>query len=147
METQHTGDPKPFGIIGLVIGIFSLLFSIIPCIGFYAIIPSIIAFIFCLVALILLQQRQESIGIPVSGLIISGLAIIISIFQYATFKSIFDAKDKVDDTINLIEDGFEEEMEEIMLEQLKEKIENELGLDSTQTDTVQYIPNDTIVTP
>jgi hypothetical protein len=146
MSTENTGDAKPLGIIGLVIGIFSLLFSIIPCIGYYALVPSVIALIFSIIGLVLLNQRNQETGIPISATVVASVAIIISIFQYVTFKDVFDAKDKINDSINAIEDGVIENIEEDIINGLKEGIENELENDSIRAldkDTMQFSENDT----
>ncbi len=139
MNIEFYGNPKPFGIIGLVIAIFSLIFSLIPCVGFYAIIPSFISVVFCLIAFLYLKQKKESTGVPLSGLIIGIIAISIGIFQYYKFKVVFDTKEEIENSINKVEDEIKEDIQNRVLEGIKENIEKEL-----ENDSIQKIKTDSI---
>jgi heme/copper-type cytochrome/quinol oxidase subunit 4 len=140
MNIEFSGNPKPFGIIGLIIAIFSLLFSLIPCVGFYAVIPSFISIIFCLIAFLYLKQKNENTSVPLSGLIIGILAISIGIFQYYKFKAVHDTKTEIENSINGIESEIKENIENKVFEKIKEKIEKEL-----ENDSIPKIKKDTIL--
>jgi ABC-type enterochelin transport system permease subunit len=139
MEVQFSGNPKPFGIIGLVLAILSLLFSMIPCVGFYAIIPSSIAVIFCLIAFIYARQKKEKNAVPLSGLIIGVVAISIGIFQYYKYKTVFDTKTQIENSLNQVGDSIKEGVKDKVLEGIKNKIEKEL-----ENDSIQKVKTDSI---
>lgn len=96
MELEFKGNPKPFGIIGLVLAIISFFFSVIPCIGFYAFGPAFIATIFSLIAFLHARQTKINFSIPLAGLIIGALAIGVATYQYVTYKEVFKAKKELD---------------------------------------------------
>lgn len=128
MDVKFYGNPKPFGIIGLVLAIFSMLFSLIPCIGFYAIVPGFISVIFCFISYSYLKHKNESVAIPLSGLIIGVVAVSIAIYQYYTYQAVFDKKTEIERSIKKME----HEILESVLEDYKENIEKELENDSIQ---------------
>lgn len=104
---------KAFGIIGLVLGSFSLIFALIPCIGSYAMIPSGIATIFCLLSFLGLKQLKKPYGMSLAGLIIAIIALVFSINQYLAYKQVFDMKNEFDQAIdNAIEETVIRAMEE-----------------------------------
>lgn len=132
MNIKFSGNPKPFGIIGLVIAILSLLFSLIPCVGFYATLPSFISVIFCLIAFLFLKQKKESTSVPLSGLIIGILALVIGIYQYYKYRIVYEAKEKIENSINKVQSEIKENIENKVLKEIKESIEKELNNDSIQ---------------
>lgn len=130
MEMQFSGNPKPFGIIGLVVAILSMLFSFIPCVGFYAVIPSLISIIFCLMAFLYLRQNNQKTTVPLAGLIIGTIALSVGIFQYINYKSVFDEKDELENMFN---------------KAIQQKVIDELqkGLDSvSNNDSIQQYHKD-----
>ena len=139
MNSRFSGNPKPFGIIGLVLAIISFLISIIPCVGFYAIIPSIMAIFFCGMAFFGLKERNESTGVPFAGLLIGTLAVSIGIFQYYKYKTVFDAKAEIENSINGKENEIRDTIEKKVLEHVKENILKEI-----EKDSIQKINNDSI---
>ena len=135
MNVQFSGNPKPFGVIGLIIAIFSLIFSLIPCIGFYAFIPALLGVIFCAVNYMYRKQQKDGIGVPVAGIIVGGVAILIAISQFLIFRGVFEAKAALDDA----EQEMVRRVGEKILENAKEKLENDIAQDS-----VQYEPKDSL---
>jgi multisubunit Na+/H+ antiporter MnhB subunit len=138
MEMEFSGNPKPFGVIGLVLAIISLLFSLIPCVGFYAVIPGILATIFSLIAYLYLKQKKESTSVPFAGLIIGLLAISISIYQYIEYQEVFETKSEIE---NSIKEGLEEQVIQEVLDNLEEGMEPDT---IEYFDTIEYIENDTL---
>ena len=63
------------GISSLIIGIISIIISIIPCLGSLAIIPAIIGLILGIISLATGKERKKSI----IGIIMSSIAILIAI--------------------------------------------------------------------
>lgn len=117
MDNKSSGSSSFFGIIGLVGAILSLLFSVIPCVGLYAIIPSLISVVFCLIPFLYEKENKGNRKAPIFGMIIGVITILIGIFQYYTFKVIHDVKT---------------EIENEFMESIEESIQNELGNDSIQ---------------
>lgn len=81
---------------------FSLVFSLIPCVGFYAIVPGFIASVFCLVSFVGLKQRQLHTTIPLVGMIVGVVAIGIGTYQYFTYKEVFKAAKDLEQSVDSI---------------------------------------------
>ncbi|MBK9285774.1 MAG: DUF4190 domain-containing protein [Sphingobacteriaceae bacterium] len=82
MEQNNANDPnagKSLGVAGLVIGIISLIFSFIPCLGAWAFIPAIVGLILSLISM---KQAgpNGSKGMAIGGLICSAIAIIFACY-------------------------------------------------------------------
>ena len=140
MNIEFHGNPKPFGIIGLIIGCFTLLFSLIPCIGFYAIIPALIAFVFCLINYLWRKKHNESKGVPLAGMIICGITIVISITQFIIFKDVYKATNEFQDAVHDAEKELIIRTGEQLLENVKEDLENDLTNDSIQNQPQDSLP-------
>jgi uncharacterized membrane protein len=139
MNQQFSGNPKPFAIIGLILAIFSFLFSLIPCVGFYAIGPSLMSLAFCGISYAGLKQKQQSTSVAFAGLIVGAIAISIGIFQYYKYKTVYDTKAQIENSINEAEGHVIDTVEKKVLEHAKEKIEQEIANDS-----IEKIKNDSI---
>lgn len=96
MALEFSGNPKPFGIIGLVLAILSLLFSVIPCVGFYAFGPALIGSLFALIAFLHARQTKINFSVPLAGMIVGVLAMGIATYQYIHYKEVFKAKKEFD---------------------------------------------------
>ncbi|MEN2399942.1 hypothetical protein GKZ90_0009150 [Flavobacterium sp. MC2016-06] len=141
MSTQYSssGNPKIFAIIGLIFAIFSFLFSIIPCVGFYAIGPSLMALAFCGVSFAGLKQRNQSTSIPLAGLIVGGIAITIGIYQYYNYKTVFDTKAEIENSINSAQQQVIDTVEKKALKHVEQKLQEEIDKDS-----IEKIKNDSV---
>jgi len=128
IETTGNANPKLFGVIGFVIAIFALIFSLIPCVGSYAIIPGILSSIFCWIAFTHAQNIQSKTGLYVAGMIMGILAIVIGIIQYFVFKEVYDAKNEIDNSI-------EEGLPNAVKDQLMDSIQHET--DTTSIDSFE----------
>lgn len=122
-NVQFTGNPKPFGVIGLVIAILAMLFSFIPCIGAYAIGPALIAGIFCTIAFLYARHHKQNHSVPLAGLIIAVVAMGIGIYQHVRYNEVFEAKKEV-------EQAFDREITNMVLDTLNKAVEKEKRLDS-----------------
>ena len=130
------GNPKVFAIISLVVGIGALIFSFIPCVGYYALGPGIIATFAGALSFIVLKSKEEKTTIALAGAIIGAVAVSVATFQYFYFKEVFDTKSKIENTWN-----------DLLLEKALESARgsyDSLGNDSTSTDSVYVIPADSI---
>lgn len=77
--TPNSNPGKGMGIAGLVLGILAAIFSLIPCVGMWAIIPGIIGVI--LSALSMKQVGDGgSKGMAIGGLICSIIGIAIACY-------------------------------------------------------------------
>ena len=132
MKVTSQGNPKLFAILGLVIGILSLLFSLIPCIGYYAMIPSIMALLLSGVGFYLQKKENGRQSLPISGIIISAIALTASIYQYYQFKIVFDAKDKIENIEETLKDEIVDEVKDRVIDEAKDQIHNYLEKDSIQ---------------
>jgi len=83
---NHKVD-NSFAIIGLVLGILSLLFSFIPCIGMFGGIPAIIALIFSGLAFMKAKDNGDPKTLSIIASVISLLAMAIALFWFITLKS------------------------------------------------------------
>lgn len=119
--TKNDSTAQVFSIIGFVIAILSLIFSLIPCIGFYALIPSILAAIFSFVAMRQQKIAREQTGLSLAGLLIGIVALLISVFQYLQYRPVFDAKHKAN-----------KKMDQFFEKVLTESIEREMKKDSLE---------------
>ena len=78
-KTQQN-QGQGFAIASLVIGIFALLFSIIPCVGVSAILLGIVAIVFGIVGLTRPNMISGSKGMSIAGISLGGVAIFVAIF-------------------------------------------------------------------
>lgn len=76
-------EPSVLGIFGLIGSIVALVMSFIPFVGMFAMIPGGIALLKSTIALILAKVSQGRVGtgIPLTGTILSAVAILIAILQ------------------------------------------------------------------
>jgi hypothetical protein len=132
---QSSLNPKIFSIIGLVLGIFTLIFSLIPCIGYYALVPAIIAAICSGVAWYLLKKENKSVGLAATGVMLGAFAIASATYQYIQFKTIFDTKKKIENIVEEVPETIKEEAKEAVIDFTKEKIEDYLDDDKDSTKT------------
>ena len=70
-------------VIGLVLGILALVFSVFPCLGMLAFIPGIIGLILGVIALLQAKDNGDPKGMAIAVLVVSGLACAVSGFQMA----------------------------------------------------------------
>ncbi|KAF2508623.1 hypothetical protein EYY60_15970 [Flavobacterium zhairuonense] len=141
---SSSGNPKVFSIIGLVFAIIAFLFSIIPCIGFYAIGPSIFAIAFSGISYLGLKERNESTGTSLAGLIVGVAAISIGAFQYYQYQTVFETKAEIEKSINETEEHVMDTLQKKVLEKVGEKLEEELEKDSIQKAKNDSIQKDSI---
>lgn len=103
---QNTTTPsnpeagKNLGIAGLIVGIIAALFSFIPCLGMWAIVPAIVGIILSAISM---KQAGPggSKGMAIGGLITSIIGLLIA--AYWLYITVFAA--------NAIATGLETELE------------------------------------
>lgn len=118
METVRRQD-NTLAIIALVLGILALLLSFVPCAGILAIIPALIGLILGGIAYAKAKDNGQPKTLSLSGLITSGLAILIAVawmfFIGSAANDIKNEKVEYTDCETLINDynQIKEEMKEL----------------------------------
>ncbi|WP_426485677.1 hypothetical protein [Flavobacterium sp. 2] len=141
---SSSGSPKPFAIIGLVFAIIAFLFSMIPCIGFYAVGPSLFALAFSGISYAGLKQRNENTSVSLAGLIVGAAAISIGAYQYYEYQTVFETKAEIEQSLNNTEKHVIDTIQKKVLEKVGEKLEEELRKDSIQEAKNDSIKKDSI---
>ncbi|MES2555432.1 MAG: hypothetical protein V4604_04730 [Bacteroidota bacterium] len=131
MANKHTISARIIAIIGLVISILSLLVSLLPCIGYYALVPSVISLICSIVGIIYLKKAGKTASVAVVGTLLSSLAVASSIYQYIEFKAVFDAKERLENSVDDLERQAKQKVKEVVIDYTKEKIDDYLKDDDT----------------
>ena len=114
-EQEKTKAGQGFGIASLILGILALLIALIPCIGFFALIPGVVAIVLAIVGLSQASKANGAKGIIIAGLVISILGTTIAavwlLFVSAGGAFLNEIKDNPE-----IEGIFEEIIEDISSE-------------------------------
>ncbi len=138
-EKQNTEIAKVFGIISLVIAIFSFIFSFIPCVGYYAIGPAVFAILFSIAPFLILKKAGRKIGIPLASLIISLVAVSIGTYQYITYKEVFEKKDEINESFEEANKKFEEAVTKMVIDSLEyhtKKVND--SINETENDSIEW---------
>lgn len=73
------------GVAALVLGIVSVIIGFIPFCGAIALLPAIIGVILGIIDIVSKKKKQESIGMSVTGLVLSSIAVIVILFWVFIF--------------------------------------------------------------
>jgi hypothetical protein len=133
MEEQKSTAGQGFGIAGLILGIIAFIFAFIPCFGWVALIPGIIAIALSIVALSQANKANGAKGLIIAALVVSIFGTSVAILQGFVFAGLLSEgprlKNKIERVINEeIGDELLEEFEDVEeeLEDALEKLEEEL---------------------
>ena len=139
MEEQKTSAGQGLGVAGLVIGILAAILAMIPCVGWIAIIPGVIALALSLVAFSQANKGNGSKGVIIGALVVSIIAISIGLVQIVFFAAVAteggNIKNKIEKVAKEFGDEFEDEYGkdfEEALEDVEKSIE-EIGEDMEET--------------
>lgn len=119
MNIQRTNAGQGLGIAGLIIGIVSLIIAFIPCVGVFAFFPALISIILSAVGLSQASRSNGARGLTLSALIISALALGLSLVWPLFFaklaKDSGDLKEVIEEVINNEEfqEGFRDALEDV----------------------------------
>ena len=94
---ENTSLITAFSIAGFVIGVLSLVFSFIPCIGMYSAIPGFIGLVLSVIAFVKAKQGNSPKGLAIAAVVICLFAVIIAGWQYTVWQK---ATEKIDDFTN-----------------------------------------------
>lgn len=123
---KKSGSGQGLGVAGFVISLIAFFFSVIPVIGVWAIVPGIVALIFCAVAFAQAKRSASPKGLFIAGLAVSILVLIIAFSQiYVGYKLVkFGTdKDKVEAFTKELQKGIESEFSEKEMEDLEKAME------------------------
>lgn len=129
MSKAHAISATVLSILGLVLAIVALIFASIPCVGYYALIPSIVTLVLSALGIVYLKKESRSTIVAVIATCVSTLAIAISIYQYFAFKIVYDTKDRVENSIQHFEEKVQNEAEDAVIDYTKEKVRHYLKKD------------------
>ena len=139
MEEQKTSAGQGLGVAGLVIGILAAILAMIPCVGWIAIIPGVIALALSLVAFSQANKGNGSKGVIIGALVVSIIAISIGLVQIVFFAAIAteggNIKNKIEKVAKEFGDEFEDEYGkdfEKAIDDVEESV-NEIGEDMEET--------------
>ena len=97
-------------IAAFVLGIIALLLAFIPLIGTFAICPAILGFLLGIIGLLIKIKRKQPKAIGIVGVILCGLAIVVS-------KANFEVSDKaikqLDHDIREVDQKFQRDIDKI----------------------------------
>ena len=135
MEEQKSTAGQGFGIAGLILGIIAFIFAFIPCFGWVALIPGIIAIALSIVALSQANKANGAKGLIIAALVVSIFGTSVAILQGFIFAGILSEGPKwknriervIDEEIGEeLQDAFEDVEEELegALEELEENLED-----------------------
>lgn len=112
---------KGMGIAGLVIGIFAVIFSLIPCIGMWAIVPGVIGVILSALSMKQAAAANAPRGMAIGGLICSIIGILIACYWlYILYFAAGQITDAANDAMKEFEKSGGMDSLNKALEQLKE---------------------------
>lgn len=83
-----------FSIAAFSIGVLSLIFSFIPCIGMYSAAPAFIGLVLAVIAFAKAKQINQKKGFSLAAIIICVVALAIAGWQYTNWQA---ASEKIDD--------------------------------------------------
>lgn len=132
MEIERTSTAgQVMGIIGIVLGVISLIVAFIPCVGVVAFIPGTLAVIFSIISIVQATKGYGSKGLGIGALIVSLVAILLAALWLALFSGATMVANKA------IKDsgGFEQigrEFERAFEQELEEDIDMNAVTDSLE---------------
>ncbi len=124
MEEQKTSAGQGLGVAGLVIGILAAILALIPCIGWIAIIPGVIALALTLVAFSQANKGNGSKGVIIGALVVSIIAISIGLVQIIFFAAVTTEGGTIMNKIEKVAKEFEDEFEDEYGKDFEEALED-----------------------
>ncbi len=89
MEPQKTStEGQVMGIIGIVLGVISLIVAFIPCVGVVAFLPGGLAIIFSIISIVQASRGNGAKNLGIASFVISSLAIIIAAAWLIIFSGV-----------------------------------------------------------
>lgn len=130
VSNKQTNASQSLGVAGLVLGIIALIISFVPCFGWYAIVPGIIAVVLSVIAYSQVKRTEAAKGMIIAALVISIVATTIAVLQITFFAGVVkNAKDnieKIDDWSEEFKDHVNDEESVEKLEKALDKLEEKM---------------------
>ena len=128
MEQVRTNAGQTLGIIGLVLGILTLFIGFIPCVGFIAFVPGIVAIILSIIGLSQANRDNGARGLNISALVVSILGILVaSIWLFFIVGVASMGEDEIEGFVeDVIEEVIEESVHNPDLQEALEELEQQL---------------------
>lgn len=130
MEEQllKTNAGRGLGIAAFVVALAAIVFSFIPCLGMYALVPGAVALILAVIAYSQATRGNGSKGLIIAALVISLVGTAIASWQFYVWMN---AKSYVEDTIinefnKIDKNALEDELNAIMNESI-DSLESSFG--------------------
>lgn len=121
------------GIAAFVVGVLSIIFSFIPCIGMYATVPAFIALIVAIIAFVKARETDLNKGLIIAAIVISAFAVLIGGWQYTVWTK---TQEGVEDFSNDLKNTLDSASNNIVIN-ADDIIDDELdmALDSMHSDS------------
>jgi hypothetical protein len=85
---RRTTEGQVTGIIGIVLGVISLIVAFIPCVGVVAFLPGGLAIIFSIISIVQATRGNGSKGLGIVSLVVSSLAILLAVAWLMLFSGV-----------------------------------------------------------
>lgn len=125
-EIKTSRVSQGLGIAGFVLALIAILTSFIPVIGIGAIVPAILAIIFTSIAVSKTVKADNLRGLVIAGLIISIVALFISLSQIYVgirLNSFGHKTDKIEAFSKELQKGLEDEFSESEMDSLEKTMD------------------------
>lgn len=139
MEEQKSTAGQGFGIAGLILGIIAFIFAFIPCFGWVALIPGVIAIALSIVALSQANKANGAKGLIIAALVVSIFGTSVAILQGFIFAGVLSEGSHWKNRLErVIDEEIGEDLDEAF-EDVEKELENALeeleeGLDDAFKD-------------
>ncbi len=75
------------GVASLVLGIVSIVFCWIPCVGNFAFLPGVLGIILGGCGIHVAKKKNEGKGVAIAGLVLSIISVLFSLFWIFVFSA------------------------------------------------------------
>lgn len=106
MQQVESNPTQGLGIAGIIVGIFSIFFAIIPCTIFFGLILGIIGLILTIIGINQASKLNVQKGLLIAGLITSILGILIAGLWGLAFTEMFNQNNLLE-KIEYLDEGLE----------------------------------------
>jgi len=131
---RTTTEGQVTGIVGIVLGVISLIVAFIPCVGIVAFLPGGLAIIFSVISIVQASKGNGAKGLGIAALIVSILATLLAAAWLVLFSGLIIANESMNDpkTFERIEQGikeaFKDDEDDLSNKQRIDTLENRLRI-------------------
>lgn len=120
MEQTNSNAGKGLGIAGFVVAVVAVIFSFIPCLGMWAVIPGAVAIILTAIAYSQASKEGANKNLIIAGLIIGITATLLGGYQFykwtqvgSAFKEVIEHNEDFQDAMKELGEELEGDVEEM----------------------------------